>query len=166
MKRWSKSHRDRYNNTHPQQPVAAQRIYMLPAARSMLPASQLARTTVRLCTTSRYEWQTLASGLRWKQVCVSLRLSPWPGHSRLLHGRSQVAHGNQGDHPVGDNQTVRISYSARVDETDTEVVSNRVASFKVGTRSQVLRCRLVTHAHIRRITWHARGAPGTDLRGA
>eukprot|EP00908_Phaeocystis_cordata_P026271 Transcript_8739.p1 GENE.Transcript_8739~~Transcript_8739.p1 ORF type:complete len:203 (-),score=26.51 Transcript_8739:144-752(-) len=110
---------------------------MLPAARSMLPASQLARTTVRLCTTSRYEWQTLASGLRWKQVCVSLRLSPWPGHSRLLHGRSQVAHGNQGDHPVGDNQTVRISYSARVDETDTEVVSNRVASFKVGTRSQI-----------------------------
>ena len=48
----------------------------------------------------------------------------------------QVSDGNQGDEPVGDNQTIRVIYTARL-EDDTELVSNRVASFKVGTSSQV-----------------------------
>lgn len=48
-----------------------------------------------------------------------------------------MSDGNQGDEPVGDNQTIRVTYTARL-EDDTELISNRVASFKVGTSSQVL----------------------------
>jgi len=50
---------------------------------------------------------------------------------------------------VGDNQTIRVTYTARL-EDDTELISNRVASFKVGTSSQVLPAATLPHRPRRR----------------
>ena len=96
------------------------------------------RTTRRFCAAgSRFEWQTLPSGLRIKHV----RLAALGGLGGPPEGRcpcsTQVSDGNQGDGPVGDNQTIRVTYSTRL-EDNTEIISNRVASFKVGASSQVL----------------------------
>ena len=60
-----------------------------------------------------------------------------------------MSDGNQGDEPVGDNQTIRVTYTARL-EDDTELISNRVASFKVGTSSQVLPAATLPHRPRRR----------------
>ena len=100
-------------------------------------SSNVLRTTRRFCAAgSRFEWQTLPSGLRIKHV----RLAAHGGLGRPPEGcfpcSTQVSDGNQGDEPVGDNQTIRVTYSTRL-EDNTVLISNRVASFKVGTSSQV-----------------------------
>ena len=100
-------------------------------------SSNVLRTTRRFCAAgSRFEWQTLPSGLRIKHV----RLAAHGGLGRPPEGcfpcSTQVSDGNQGDEPVGDNQTIRVTYSTRL-EDNTVLISNRVASFKVGSSSQV-----------------------------
>ena len=100
-------------------------------------SSNVLRTTRRFCAAgSRFEWQTLPSGLRIKHV----RLAAHGGLGRPPEGSfpcsTQVSDGNQGDDPVGDNQTIRVTYSTRL-EDNTVLISNRVASFKVGSSSQV-----------------------------
>ena len=117
--------------TRPAKPALVRR-HML-ANRS----SNVLRTTRRFCAAgSRFEWQTLPSGLRIKHV----RLAAHGGLGRPPEGcfpcSTQVSDGNQGDEPVGDNQTIRVTYSTRL-EDNTVLISNRVASFKVGTSSQV-----------------------------
>lgn len=113
-------------------------------------SSNVLRTTRRFCAAgSRFEWQTLPSGLRIKHV----RLAALGGLGGPPEGRcpcsTQVSDGNQGDGPVGDNQTIRVTYSTRL-EDNTEIISNRVASFKVGASSQVLPAATIPHRPRRR----------------
>ena len=93
--------------------------------------------TRRFCAGARHEWQSLSSGLRIKHVRLSARGGDLAATEGCCPCATQVSDGNQGDEPVGDNQTIRVTYTARL-EDDTELISNRVASFKVGTSSQVL----------------------------
>ena len=94
--------------------------------------------TRRFCAGARHKWQSLSSGLRIKHVRLSARGGLiWAATEGCCPCATQVSDGNQGDEPVGDNQTIRVIYTARL-EDDTELISNRVASFKVGTSSQVL----------------------------
>ena len=110
------------------------------AARFMLaarPGRSSSILTRRFCAGARHEWQSLSSGLRIKHVRLSARGGDLAATEGCCPCATQVSDGNQGDEPVGDNQTIRVTYTARL-EDDTELISNRVASFKVGTSSQVL----------------------------
>ena len=83
-------------------------------------SSNVLRTTRRFCAAgSRFEWQTLPSGLRIKHV----RLAAHGGLGRPPEGccpcSTQVSDGNQGDEPVGDNQTIRVTYSTRLVRVET-----------------------------------------------
>lgn len=135
-------------------------------------SSSILRTWRRACATgSRHDWQSLSSGLRIKHVRLSARGGLiWAATEGCCPCTTQVSDGNQGDEPVGDNQTIRVTYTARL-EDDTELITNRVASFKVGTSSQVLPAAPPPHRPRRRRTpadtrADACGVPGSDLPGA
>ena len=135
-------------------------------------SSSILRTWRRACATgSRHDWQSLSSGLRIKHVRLSAHGGLiWAATKGCCPCTTQVSDGNQGDEPVGDNQTIRVTYTARL-EDDTELITNRVASFKVGTSSQVLPAAAPPHRPRRRRTpadtrADACGVPGSDLPGA
>ena len=73
--------------------------------------------TARLCSSveqqNEFEWRSLGSGLQQRQV----------------------SYGDQDDEPVHEGQTVRIGYTARLE--DGTVVTRNTASFKIGSAGRI-----------------------------